>query len=479
MTDIPVDKIIENILQIPAEDRITEFKRVGADFNIPKALESIVALANTDGGFLILGIDDPQKTKLRGVDRVFGIEENPERYDELSREVQRISPPVSHVWPPLLLKCANSKTMAVITISKALNNFHSINHKVYIRLEKGNKVLTPHEIVKLSYAKGFSCADKELVDVDFDLLNTQYYERWKIARDVAGQNVQDVLFNTGLARKNEAGVLKPTRAAVLLFALYPHNLMKTKCTIRIFQYEGTLEKIKETLNLIGTPKTIDGPIIEQIKKAHEYVLTLLRAGMRIPTSGFVTTYRIPERAVKEAITNAVIHRDYYIKRDIEVRVFEDRIEVESPGLFPSNITLFNIGYVRAEGYRNDLLVKHLREFPEPPNLDQNEGVRAMRGEMNRQNLYPPVFFTYPYLQDSVRTVLMNAIRVSEWDKVYAYLSKKEKYVTNELVRSIIDNPDTSKVSRLLAKWVSQGLLIKIETGSKKTVKYRLPAEKNG
>lgn len=478
MTDISPNKLIENILQIPAEDRTTELKRLGEDFDITKVLDSIVAMANTDGGFLILGIDDPQKTKLKGVDRVLGIEESPEKYDDLSREIQRISPPISHVWPPLLLKCTNNKTMAVIAISKALNTFHSINHKVYIRLERGNKVLTPHEIVKLSYAKGFSCADRELVDVDFDLLNTPYYEQWKIARVVTGQNVQEALFNTGLARKDENGILKPTRAAVLLFALYPHNLMKTKCTIRIFQYEGTLEKIKETLNLIGTPKTIDGPVIEQIKKAHEYVLTLLRAGMRIPSSGFVTTYRIPERAVKEAVTNAVIHRDYYIKRDIEIKIFEDRIEVESPGLFPSNITLYNIGYVRAEGYRNDLLVKHLREFPEPPNLDQNEGIRAMRVEMNRQNLYPPVFFTYPYLQDSVRTVLLNSIRATEWDKVYAYLSKKEKYVTNESVRGIIDNPDTSKVSRLLAKWVSQGLLIKIETGSKKTVKYRLPAEKH-
>lgn len=85
MTDISTDKLIENILQIPAEDRITELKRLGKDFNISKALDSIVAMSNTDGGFLILGIDDPQKTKLKGIDRVFGIEESPEKYDDLSR----------------------------------------------------------------------------------------------------------------------------------------------------------------------------------------------------------------------------------------------------------------------------------------------------------------------------------------------------------------------------------------------------------
>jgi predicted HTH transcriptional regulator len=152
------------------------------------------------------------------------------------------------------------------------------------------------------------------------------------------------------------------------------------------------------------------------------------------------------------------------------------VEIESPGLFPYNITPFNIGFVRAEGYRNDLIVKHLREFPEPPNLDRNEGVRAMRKEMDRSNLYPPIFFTYPHLNDSVRVVLFNTIRATEWDKVSYYLTHKEKYVTNEIVRKIIDNPDIFKVSRLLKKWVEQGLLIKIYTGAKKTVKYRLPIE---
>jgi ATP-dependent DNA helicase RecG len=46
-------------------------------------------------------------------------------------------------------------------------------------------------------------------------------------------------------------------------------------------------------------------------------------------TGFINNYKIPERVIKEAITNAVIHRDYYLKRDIEVNIFEDRIEIEN------------------------------------------------------------------------------------------------------------------------------------------------------
>lgn len=103
-------------------------------------------------------------------------------------------------------------------------------------------------------------------------------------------------------------------------------------------------------------------------------------------------------------------------------------------------------------------------------------IKTLKSEMDRSNLYPPVFFSYPHLRDSVRIVLFNAQRGTEWDKVAYYLTHKEKYVTNEKVRAIIGNPDTSKVSKILKKWVEKGLLIKVETGAKKTVKYRLPAE---
>ncbi len=163
-----------------------------------------------------------------------------------------------------------------------------------------------------------------------------------------------------------------------------------------------------------------------------------------------------------------------MKRDIEIKIFEDRIEVESPGLFPYNITRTNIGWVRSEGYRNDLLVKHLREFPSPPNLDQNEGVQAMRSEMDAQNLYPPIFLTYPVYQNSVKVVLFNENRPTEWEKISAYLSEK-KYITNEQAREIAHVHDRNKMSYKLKRWVEQGLLVQIvpSSGFKKGIKYKL------
>lgn len=461
--------LLADILTIPSESQTIEFKRLAREKVVLKTIETIVAMANTDGGVIVLGIDDPEKTKLKGMDRVYGIDESVEVYDAIGREIQRIVPPFSGIWPPKVFD-VDEKRFGLIFIPKVIDSFRSINNHVYVRGDKGNRQLTAHEVVRFAYAKGFEKADRGLTDVDVSLLKTPYFEEWKQARNINSAPIESILEKTGLARKSDAEKLLPALAAVLLFAEYPSDLTDSKCAIRVFQYTGTVESIGETPNLIGVPKTIQGPLIKQIKYAHEYVLTLLRSGISIP-SGFKTVYQIPERAVKEAITNTVIHRDYYIKRDITVKIFEDRIEVESPGLFPYNITRANIGRVRAEGYRNDLLVKHLREFPSPPNLDENEGVRAMRKEMAGGNLYPPIFLTS---LDSIRVVLFNEHQASEWEKISSYL-RDYKYITNEQARKITFVVQRDKMSYMLRRWVEQGLLLQIkpQSGFKKGTKYKL------
>ena len=284
---------IQRILSISSETRTIEFKRLGDSRNegIDRVLQSIVAMANTEGGMIVLGVDDPEKTRLKGVDRVFGIEENLELYDELGRSIRKIYPPISSIWPPDLIESENKKRIGLLFVPKVGDGFRHIENRVYVRLEKGNKLLGPQEILHLAYVKGFSRADKELVEVDFNLLQTNFYESWRKKRGLVGDTIEVILEKTGLARKNKNGGLLPTRAAVLLFAEFPNDILDSKCSIRVFQYEGNLETVKETLNLIGTPRNINGPVAKQITDAHEYVLSLLKTGMRLP-SGFVTTYSI-------------------------------------------------------------------------------------------------------------------------------------------------------------------------------------------
>jgi ATP-dependent DNA helicase RecG len=178
--------------------------------------------------------------------------------------------------------------------------------------------------------------------------------------------------------------------------------------------------------------------------------------------------------IKEAITNAVQHRDYRLNADIHVRLFENRIEVDSPGVLPGPVTVENLRRVGSRP-RNRILVDQLREFADPPNLDAGEGVRMMFDTMQRTNLYPPVYFTEPDVpRESVVVHLLNAERASIWDQVSAHL-ERHGTVGNAEVRRILRTDDPVKASRLLSSWLGQNLLVVANPeAAKQHRRYRRP-----
>jgi ATP-dependent DNA helicase RecG len=125
--------------------------------------------------------------------------------------------------------------------------------------------------------------------------------------------------------------------------------------------------------------------------------------------------------VKEAIVNAAIHRDYRLNRDIFIRIFDDRIEVESPGTFPGNMTPENVGHMSSKA-RNPLIAQNLREFPVVPNIDAGEG----------------------FIQNA---------KLCEITKV-----------------------DTLKASRTLVAWRDQGLLVPMPDRAKRNMAYAKPTK---
>src|ERR1043165_10254971 len=80
----------------------------------------------------------------------------------------------------------------------------------------------------------------------------------------------------------------------------------------------------------------------------------------------------PGKALHEIVTNAVLHRDYSIATDMQIRVFDNRIEVESPGRLPGHITPENI--LNEQFARNGAVVRMINKFPEPPNKDVGGGL---------------------------------------------------------------------------------------------------------
>jgi ATP-dependent DNA helicase RecG len=307
------------------------------------------------------------------------------------------------------------------------------------------------------------------------LLDTDVWRAFLGHRGLRAGSMAEQLQRIGLAElvKGPSGdEVQPRRAAVLLFAVEPGSLLAgfdARADIRVMVYDGKHALAGATPNLRKPAKTIRGPLVDQIDAAVRLVLDELAQGLTLSSSGFRTVHAYPARVVKEAIVNAAIHRDYRLNRDIFVRIFDDRVEVESPGLLPGNITPATIARAGSKA-RNPLIAVNLREFPDPPNIDAGEGVPMMFAEMSRAELYPPQYRqNTDAAVESVTVTLFNAKRPSAWDEVSDWIDRHGSIANADVVR--IAGVDTLKASKMLVAWRDQGVLLALPGRAKRNMAY--------
>ena len=168
----------------------------------------------------------------------------------------------------------------------------------------------------------------------------------------------------------------------------------------------------------------------------------------------------------------MVHRDYRLNRDIHIRIFDDRVEVESPGRLPGNLTPATIEKARSMP-RNSLLARHLREFPNPPNVDAGEGVPMMFAQMSAADLYEPLY--REQLDAAIPTLvltLLNEERPPLWVQVSDWIGRNGP-IANAQLREI-SGLDTLGASKQLKQWVAQGVLVALPGASLKHMRYTLP-----
>lgn len=454
--------LIAEVLNWP-EGPSFDCKRVGS---VESAMKTAVAFANGDGGVLAIGVED--STKATGRDRLFGLAEKPEALAELQRHLgSRIVPPLASLQIEELACALRDGTQGHIALVRvaASTVVHSVQDGgTYVRVRNTSRQLSAAEIIDLALKRGTATVVEAPVEVDFALLETSAWADYRRQRQLT-RPIDEQLRLLGLAKLDAKGIWRPTRAAVLLFADFPGDLLNSKYAIRLFHYRGFQIEYSANTNLVRPPKTITGPIISQIREAARAVLEELGSGVQVTPAGFELAQQYPERVIREAITNAVVHRDYRLQADIHIRIFANRIEIESPGSFPAGVSTANLREAGSRP-RNGVLVSHLREFPEPPNLDAGEGVRMMFATMEQSHLYPPVYQTEADLNREVVVVkLLNEARVSAWDQVETWL-KTHPSIGNADLRLILNTDKAVKASKMLRQWVDSGLLVPIGAGDR-------------
>jgi len=175
---------------------------------------------------------------------------------------------------------------------------------------------------------------------------------------------------------------KPTVTAVLLFADEPQALIPKHCGVKVYRYKSTdPEGSRDTLAF--HPENVEGCLYNQIKNSVDRTIEVIEEIKKLGVKE-LESISYPRETLHEIITNAVIHRDYSIADDIHIRVFDNRIEVESPGRLPAHITPTNILSERFA--RNGAIVRLINKFPDPPNKDIGEGLNTAFSAMRKLRL---------------------------------------------------------------------------------------------
>lgn len=439
-----------------------------------KYIKSVIAFANTAGGKIVIGVDD-ETHEIVGVDKneVFKI------MDGITNTISDTCYP--QIFPNIGVDTIDGKCVIVIEIYPGASRPYYVKSLgkeagTYIRVS-GTSRPADEAILKDLELQGTNLSFDEMVCVeqkyDAEVAETLCMaiknhmveaartnsEKEKV-KDVTVQN----LVNWGIL-KNVDGTLAPTNAFVLLTDnIFP--FAKIQCAL----FKGT-ERV-----VFIDKRDFEGPLYEQIEEAYEFVLKHINLGAEI--SGLVRTdaYELPTEAIREAIVNATTHRNFLDRACVQVAVYDDRVEVTSPGMLYGGLTIEQIkeggSKIRnrciAEVFSRMKIIESWgtgikRMFSSCKEYGIREPELLEIGDSFRVNLYRP---SYNSLHQSIpksipetvpKSALKNLNKTQQ--KIIDIILKNPKVTQAEIAEQL--NISTSAVKKSMKEIVNVGILARI------------------
>jgi ATP-dependent DNA helicase RecG len=337
----------------------------------------------------------------------------------------------------------------------------TVRHEAFVRIGNTKRRLTEDEKREIRINKGQIEYEKERVGLrypaDFDdLLIRQFCDQYREKRGLtAGHSREKILYLNHLGSMAD-GELVPNLACALLFAMDPRNVIPG-ARIRFMRFEGTEEKTGQQYNCVKDV-FVEGPLPTIIQEAEQVIAGQIRNFTRLGTDGkFYTRPEYPLDAWREAVINACVHRSYNLRNmNIFIKMFDDRLVIESPGGFPPPVTPQNI--YDTHNPRNPHLMNALFYFEYVKCA--NEGTRRMRDMMIGANLPAPEFSQREVGTHQVHVTMRNNIDARKefveagalkiiGENVYEQLSQLEKQVINYIAEH--QRLNVSDANRLLQK----------------------------
>lgn len=299
--------------------------------------QEIVAKSNSLGGDILLGVKDV-------TGEVTGLSpEQIERYDRVISEIADNLKPPAYLTTEVVKVIDNDtgKNVLILHVQEGINKpYKTAKGEIFVKQGSNKRLLTDNaEIMRLFQNSGNLSADEmeiyhtSINDIDENIFREYFKKEFEKTIEEKGLNFEQALRAKRVLRNNQL-----TLAGLLFFGKDPQNI-KPAFTIKAVSFFGN--------NMAGNnyrskPKDLTGTIPQLFEKAFDFLtsnLAFIQTGESFNSQGKLEISKI---ALEEFLQNALVHRDYFKNSPIRLLIFDNRIEIISPGKLPNNLTVEDI-----------------------------------------------------------------------------------------------------------------------------------------
>ncbi|HCG76442.1 MAG: transcriptional regulator [bacterium (Candidatus Ratteibacteria) CG_4_10_14_3_um_filter_41_18] len=389
-----------------------------------ETIETAVAFANTKGGIILIGVSDKSRIK--------GTQIGKDTLNDWANQISQSTEP--RVIPEIEVSEIDDKSVVIIRIKEFPIKPVSVKGKYFRRVGNSNRIMPMQEIAQMHFhSAGMSWDKLAARDVTIEEIDVEKVKRYiKKANETGRRKVGDdekplqVLEKLELRKEG-----RPTWAATLLFHERPQRFL-SQAVIHCGRFK------EETM--VIDDRMIEGTIIEQVDEAMDFIRKNINVRFVItgkPEREQIWDY--PLEALREAVINAVCHRDYTIPSNTEVRIYDDKLIVWSPGGLPFGITIADLYEPHSSVLRNKGIGGI---FYDMGWIEQwGSGIDKMRKACMKAGLPEPQFEEYQgfrvifrkdiYTEEYLRDLGLNERQM----KAVMYVKEKGK-ITNKEYREI-------------------------------------------
>lgn len=403
MDDEWVKGLIASLRGRGAEDTAVEAKRAAE--KLPRnVVETLSSFANTPGGgVLLLGVDESlgyAVTGVTGADKV--------QHDLAEMARGQLTPSLQPVISTRIIE-GHAIVIAEVTElpreqKPCYVTARGMSTGSYIRVADGDRRLTSQEVQQLLADRGQPRFDQEIVSeasvADLDTVGVErLLARVRSAKPYlfGERSNEDVLTMLSVIRSDEDGVPRPTMAGLLALGSYPQQYFPQLCLTFVHYPTSSGEQVRETRFLDNV--RIDGSIPVMMDEALRVIKRNMTRRAQITAQGRMDVWEYPPEALREAVVNAMVHRDLSPGSrgsQVQVEMYPDRLRIMNPGGLYGAVYISRFGVDGVSSARNSHLLRILEDVPTSPDgrticENRGSGIRTMRSVLSRAGMAPPVF----------------------------------------------------------------------------------------